>query len=285
MNIGIVLALIATTLLVAALPRIRATTLISPWCWLVTAIWAIAIAHLIPNEGLSATDRHWYEAIQYSAHSLIFCPFMSLLGARRPQNRMWEMVVITLWFILVLPALEAVIVRPGQNYDTQGIRAWFMMILIFVSSMNLILGRFWICGILIGCAQFALVNSHLPSWLQIQSTAMVPWGLGFAIAALIAMFALRKPDRSKMRVENQVWLDYRDMFGGMWALRIRERINVTAKMNDWDLRLEWHGFTAADGTPLPDTLPADTQRILHLNFWNLMRKFVNQSWIDQRLES
>lgn len=249
------------------------------------AIWAIAVVHLIPIEGLSATDRHWHEAIQYSAHSLIFCPFMSLLGARRPQNRMWEMVVITLWFILVLPALEAVIVRPGQNYDTQGIRAWFMMILIFVSSMNIILGRFWICGFLIGCAQFALVNAHLPSWLQIQSTAMVPWGLGFAIAALIAMFALRKPDRSKMRVENQVWLDYRDMFGGMWALRIRERINATAKMNDWDLRLEWDGFTAADGTPLPDTLPADTQRILHLNFWNLMRKFVSQSWIDQRLKS
>ena len=285
MNIGIILALIATTLLVAALPRVRGTTLLSPWCWLVTAIWAIAVVHLTPTEGLSATDRHWHEAIQYSAHSLIFCPFMSLLGARRPQNRMWEMVVITLWFILVLPALEAVIVRPGQNYDTQGIRAWFMMILIFVSSMNIILGRFWICGILIGCAQFALINTHLPSWLQIQSTAMVPWGLGFAIAALIAMFTLRKPDRSKMRVENQVWLDYRDMFGGMWALRIRERINVTAKINDWDLRLEWDGFTAADGTPLPDILPAETQRTLHLNFWNLMRKFVNQSWIDQRLKS
>ena len=88
-----------------------------------------------------------------------------------------------------------------------------------------------------------------------------------------------------MRVEDQVWLDYRDMFGGMWALRIRERINATAKMNNWDLRLAWDGFTAADGTPLPDTLPADTQHILHLNFWNLMRKFVNQSWIDQRLKS
>ena len=285
MNIGIILALIATALLVAALPRVRGTTLLSPWCWLVTAIWAIAVVHLIPDEGLSATGRHWHEAIQYSAHSLIFCPFMSLLGARRPQNRMWEMVVITLWFILVLPALEVVIVRPGQNYDTQGIRAWFMMILIFVSSMNIILGRFWICGILIGCAQFALVNAHLPSWLQFQSTAMVPWGLGFAIAALIAMFALPKPDRSKMRVEDQVWLDYRDMFGGMWALRIRERINVTAKINDWDLRLEWDGFTAADGTLLPDILPIETQRTLHLNFWNLMRKFVNQSWIDQRLKS
>jgi hypothetical protein len=81
-----------------------------------------------------------------------------------------------------------------------------------------------------------------------------------------------------------VWLDYRDMFGGMWALRIRERINVTAKMNDWDLRLAWDGFTAADGTPLPATLPAETQRSLHLNFWNLMRKFVNQSWIDRRLK-
>ena len=136
-----------------------------------------------------------------------------------------------------------------------------------------------------GCAQFALVNPHLPDWLQFQSMTLVPWGLGFAIAALIAMFALRKPDRSELRVEDQVWLDYRDMFGGMWALRIRERINGTAKMNDWDLRLEWDGFTAADGEPLPDTLPADTQRILHLNFWNLMRKFVNQSWIDQRLKS
>ena len=285
MNIGLILAWIATALLIAALPRIRRTTLLSPWCWLIAAIWAMVLSHSVEPIEIHATDRHWYQALQYSAHALIFCPFMSLLGARRPQNKMWELVVLTLWIILVLPALEAIFIRPGQIYDTQGIRASFMLILILVSSMNIVLGRFWICGVLLACAQLALVNQHLPDWCHLSLSNLPVWGMGFAIAALSLVLIMPRPDRSGLTREDRVWLDFRDMFGGMWALRIRDRINVLAKNHDWDLRLEWHGFCRRNGDALPEELPEGVQEILHLNFWNLMRKFISQPWLDARLNN
>ncbi len=296
MDLGLLLAVAATVLLLVALRSIKSTTLFAPWCWLLVTIWSITLAHtLLPETVIEAEEaanatgithskhQHWIEAIQFAAHALVFCPFMSLLGARRPQNRMWEFIVFSLWLVLVLPALETVLLHPGQLADTQGIRAWFMLTLIGVSALNIVLSRFWISGILVGVAQFLLVNPHLPSWTQLDYSWTMEAGLSCAVASLLVAFLLPKPDRTALREEDRVWLDYRDLFGGMWALRIKERINASATLYDWDLRLTWSGFVSADGSPLPEKLPEKTEQILHQHFYNLMRKFVTPQWIDQRL--
>jgi len=292
-DLGLLLAAIATVLLGIAVINIKSTTLFAPWCWLVVTIWGIALAHTLNNEILgssgsgdaftSSRQKYWIEAIQFGAHALVFCPFMSLLGAQRPQNKVWEFIVFSLWLILILPALETVLLSPGQLADTQGIRAWFMLVLIAVSAINVILSRFWISGILIGISQFLLVNPHLPNWSHLHYSHNMEAGLSLAIASFLVAFLQPKPDRSGIREEDLVWLDYRDMFGGMWALRIKERINQSATMYDWDLRLTWTGFVTADGSKLPEELPARTQEILHQHFYNLMRKFVPRDWINTRL--
>ena len=301
MDIGLVLAFAATILLIFAIRKIRYTTLIAPWCWLLVTIWSIALAHTLghdisdsandlPGESVgnpsSNTHRHyWVEAIQFAAHALVFCPFMSLLGARRPQNKMWEFIVFSLWLILVLPALETVLLSPGQLADTEGIRAWFMLTLIGVSALNIILSRFWISGILIGISQFMLVNPNLPSWTHLSYSHAMEAGLSLAIASFLVAFIQPRPNRSNIREEDRVWLDYRDLYGGMWALRIKERINQSADLYDWDLRLTWTGFVTADGSDLPDVLPEKTEKVLHQHFYNLMRKFVTRQWINDRLQN
>tara|TARA_Y100001960_G_C14781417_1_gene887059 strand:+ start:8324 stop:9205 length:882 start_codon:yes stop_codon:yes gene_type:complete len=282
-DLGIILAGIATMLLGVAFGKIKTTTLLAPWCWLLATIWSIAVSHAMMPASDAAGDQHWIDALQFSAHAMVFCPFMSLLGARRPQNKMWEFIVFSLWLVLILPALETVLLNPGQLADTQGLRAWFMLILIAVSALNVILSRFWISGIFIGVSQYLLVNPNLPHWARLDYSHTVELGLGFAIASFLIVFILPKPDRAHLREEDRVWLDYRDMFGGMWALRIKERINSSATMYRWDLRLTWDGFVTADGSALPDELPEKTQKVLHNHFYSLMRKFVPRVWIDKRL--
>lgn len=300
MDLGLLLAVAATILLGMALRNIRATTLFAPWCWLLVTLWSIALTHTLGGDSQQITDRHsglsperllesarqqyWIEAIQFAAHALVFCPFMSLLGARRPQNKMWEFIVFSLWLILILPAFETMLLHPGQLPDTQGIRAWFMLILIGVSALNIVLSRFWISGILIGASQFLLVNPNLPNWTHLNYSHAMEAGLSLAIVSFLIAFIQPKPDRSRIREEDRVWLDYRDMFGGMWALRIKERINQSAVMYDWDLRLTWAGFVTADGLELPEELPEGTQQVLHQHFYNLMRKFVARDWINIRLK-
>ncbi len=287
MDLGIILACCASGLLLGAFKRIRSTTLLAPWCWLITTIWSIALAHTLEPSSDSPRDQHWIEALQFSAHAFVFCPFMSLLGARRPQNKMWEFIVFSLWLVLILPALETVLLSPGRQADTQGIRAWFMLILIFVSALNVILSRFWISGILVGLAQYLLVNPNLPEWAHLNERfagQAMEAGLAMAILAFLVAFLIPKPNRKSLRDEDRVWLDYRDMFGGMWALRIKERINTSATMYDWDLRLTWRGFVTADGSQLPDQLPAKIEKILHNHFYSLMRKFVPREWITTRLQ-
>ncbi|MEC9097201.1 MAG: hypothetical protein VX776_11240 [Planctomycetota bacterium] len=293
MDLGLFLAAVATILLGIALPKIKSTTLFAPWCWLILTIWSIALAHTLDTDVANSVNsgdslpnsrpRYWVEAIQFAAHALVFCPFMSLLGARRPQNKMWEFIVFSLWLVLILPALETVLLSPGQLADTQGIRAWFMLILIGVSAMNVILSRFWVSGLLIGVAQFLLVNPSLPSWSHLHFSHGMEVGLSVAIASFLVAFLQPKPNRTGIREEDVVWLDYRDMFGGMWALRIKERINQSATMYGWDLRLTWTGFVTADGAELPGKLPEKTQQVLHQHFYNLMRKFVSRDWINRRL--
>jgi len=300
-DIGLVLAFAASVLLIFAMRNIKSTTLIAPWCWLVVTIWSIALAHTLGHDNSdsainlhrdsagnpfsSPRQQYWIEAIQFGAHALVFCPFMSLLGARRPQNKMWEFIVFSLWIILVLPALETVLLSPGQLADTQGIRAWFMLTLIGVSALNIILSRFWISGILIGISQFMLVNPNLPSWTHLSYSYAMEAGLSLAIVSFLVAFLQPRPDRSNIREEDRVWLDYRDMYGGMWALRIKERINQSAALYGWDLRLTWTGFVAADGSELPRELPDKTEKVLHQHFYNLMRKFVPLQWIKDRLQN
>ena len=72
---------------------------------------------------------------------------------------------------------------------------------------------------------------------------------------------------------DRLWLDFRDLVGTLWALRVAERINTASAQCGWSARLGWHGWTL-DGPP-----PAAMERSLRM----LLRRFVSPQWIDQRL--
>ncbi len=44
---------------------------------------------------------------------------------------------------------------------------------------------------------------------------------------------------------DRVWTDFRDLFGTVWSLRVMERVNETARLQQWNWELTWSGFTPA----------------------------------------
>ncbi|MGA1618102.1 MAG: hypothetical protein ACO37F_06265, partial [Pirellulales bacterium] len=49
--------------------------------------------------------------------ALLVCPIVSLLGAKRPQHGVWQLIVATLAVVLALPAASAALIRPGSFPD------------------------------------------------------------------------------------------------------------------------------------------------------------------------
>ena len=225
--------------------------------------------------------------VNYCASVLVFCPVMSTLGARRPQNRAWEFITASLWIILALPALEVLFARQGESFDVRGLRSWFFVVLIFISVSNIALSRFWISGILFGVVQTLLVSEFLPTWIQFSMESSATVALVVAAIAIGLACFLPVTDRTDRSGIDRIWLRYRDTFGGLWAVRTCESINAYARMQDWEIRLTWDAFVSVDGQPWADhELSSDSELVekIHLLLKNQLRRFVDDAWIETCLK-
>ncbi|MCC6493417.1 MAG: hypothetical protein IT424_10380 [Pirellulales bacterium] len=76
---------------------------------------------------------------------------------------------------------------------------------------------------------------------------------------------------------NQRWRSFRDAWGAFWGLRIMQRINQTAELSSWPVRLHWgNGFeppsSSNDSRPAPEI---DAAVVAHIEqtFDSLLRRF------------
>lgn len=225
--------------------------------------------------------------VRFAAATVIFCPTVALLGAKRPQDRAWQLIVLSFWVILALPAAQAWLVRAGQPLMVHPIWSWFLVVLVLVGATNYLPTRYAAAAILAAGGQAILVWPELPwgslpshnaadDWLPIVGLALLAAG---AVAANIVK-ALRAP--AKQEPLDRLWRDFRDQYGVVWGLRVAERINATATQNKWSARLTWHGLTQADGTP-SESIPETEIENLKQTLLPLLRRFVSAEWIDRRL--
>ena len=275
---NLLIALLVTILLVTQRARVKGTTLVASWIWTAVSIWSIAMVQFFESS----------PEVNYCARVLVFCPVMSTLGARRPQNRAWEFITASLWIILALPALEVLFARQGESFDVRGLRSWFFVVLIFISVSNIALSRFWISGILFGVVQTLLVSEFLPTWIQFSMESSATVALVVAAIAIGLACFLPVTDRTGRSGIDRIWLRYRDTFGGLWAVRTCESINAYARMQDWEIRLTWDAFVSVDGQPWADhELSSDSELVekIHLLLKNQLRRFVDDAWIETCLKS
>jgi hypothetical protein len=246
--------------------QLSGTTLRAACYWSLAALAALLLA-------TTTSSVH----LRYVATVATFCPLVSILGAKRPQDRAWQFIVAALWLVLALPGLQQLLSRGGVNLDLHAAWQWFLAILILLGLFNGLPTRLWPSSLLTALAQTLMLLNQLPLPLEPSAANIAQaWQAGVLIWwASAALWGFDQPRRRDLAGWDRVWLDFRDLVGAIWAIRVAERINAAARLCGWKSHLKWGGFVPIDQSTLEPAL----QR----SFRMVLRRFVSPDWIDRRL--
>jgi hypothetical protein len=255
------------------------TTLVPGGWWSVAAVAAIAgVEFLHAALGLG---NSWLGPLRFCAAVLSFCPFVFVLGAKRPQHLAWNFVVLSLWGIVSLSALIALATQRSDRFVLGDARAWLLWALILMGLINYLPTRNRLAALLVALGQVALFATHLPLLRGVELLAKLPAAPAFALFLFaVAIAIVGRPTHNKNQMLapfDRLWLDFRDAFGLLWGLRLQERVNSAATAAKWDVELHWHGFPAAG-------IPEAHREALRQAMTGLLRRFVSHEWIAARLE-
>ena len=256
------------------------TTLVAPWCWTVIALLGLCASELF-IELLGREQNNWRDAMRLAVACLSICPAIALLGARRPHDGAWQFIVLTFWFVAAMPAGES-LVKPDQPISISAARSWFFLGVLLLTFVNHLGSTRWSMMCCWAAAQVALFFPYLPfgdATIPDSWRSMAPILMAVAIWLDFRQFQGSRTDSGWQRV----WLDYRDYFGALWMLRNSERLNAVAVMYAWEVRIGWNGFVSTADDHLAVDLPESIVDAFSTASRNLLRRFVSESWIADRL--
>lgn len=269
--------LVGLLILFARRRALGGTTLFAPWVWSVVALVSVAGAEIVVGLDVSL-PLNWRMGLRYAAAMATFAPIMALLGAKRPQNRGWQFIVLSLWAILALPSFEWLLF--GEIKELHPARLWFLLILVGVGALNGVATRRWLSSACYAAGQGALMAPFISTTVASLPGAAAPL-LGLTlIAASYALPMRARGAQANASWLNRVWLDFRDAYGLVWSLRVAERMNTSAAMYEWPVQLGWQGFHNREPGSGPVVVPEAVEESLR----TLLRRFVSAEWIDARID-
>lgn len=252
------LMLAGVLLALRACYQFRDNVLLGPLIWVAVSFFVVWLGEfLLALWAGSGTDE---TPIRLAAAAVIFCPGMSVLGSKRPQHGGWHFVVLTMWIIIALPAMEMLISTRGESMRVGNLRSWFMLGAILLNTANYLPTRFWGSCAMVSMAQLLLLAPQLPSWFQIplwwgllgeppEQATMVLLAMGLMVsAAAWASWQGGGPSASWDRR----WLRFRDRFGAFWAVRVLQRVNQLTIERKWGIMLTWWGFRHVESSSATD---------------------------------
>jgi hypothetical protein len=265
-----------------ALHRVRGTTLAAPTMWAVAAASCLAIVEAAlgwrgeTGDGAAASAS----LARYAAAVGSCCPLIAVLGAKRPQDRGWQWVVLSLWAVLLVPAGQAWAARTGAPLELSG--PWRVLLgsLIGLGLLNYLPTRFGVAALIFAAGQLALFANYLfveplESLRHARITALVLMLLAVVVAyAMRRRFATQGLEKaSPLSGTSERWLRFRDGWGAFWGLRILQRVNEAAELSRWHVRLEWGGFVSAGAAA--EFPQVDEPRMAHIRqtMDTLLRRF------------
>jgi hypothetical protein len=197
-------------------------------------------------------DAGVHDAIRYPALCLTACAGVAVLGARWPGAAAWNFVVLGLLAVLLLPLAESLLL--GGEQHRGGVRALFLAIVLAVGVLNYLPTRRALAALLVGAGCALNLGRLCGTWTELNTVS--DWPLALAPWAAFDLFG-RTAESSEV---DRLWLDFRDRFGAIWALRLSEQFNHAAANAGWPVVLSWHGLQPATrhGLPDPSLQPAVT---------------------------
>ncbi len=302
------LRLVASVAILSSVPAVlaaritlRRTTLLGAWVWAAFAltVWALTFSasELLGWLSEGAADQAWL-----ASAVLLVCPFVAVLGARRPGSRVWDVFIVTpLAVVLDLPAVTAWNrdFSPAPLHLEVPMLAGYGLVLL-MGAGNYLGTRFAIpaffaaaAGLLVPVSMSTLHG--LPQGLPTRVTAT----LLLSIAIWAAFLRMRKSPRGSAGLKPSpipmgegmvravsafdiLWKEFRDLYGIVWARRVLDRVNLAAAEQKWPVRLQLPGFVPTDPTRPPSLTDDQLRQIEHTLRW-LLRRFADPEWIDERL--
>lgn len=220
--------------------RLRGSTLVGPWAWIVAACGLLILREIA---AVMTWDPSWQRLIHFTAVGAAVCPVVALFGAKRPQAWAWQFIVLSLVGILILPAIE-VHLRGTLEPDIQGLRAAFMWLLPLCGLANYVATRFAIVATIATVGQCLLVwtvthhltDQHVDRWLFLAAlwSCLAACLLGWLVAAVP-----RSSVRNQETPLQRQWFSFRNAYGAVWALRVAQRVNRMAQERGLRGALDW----------------------------------------------
>jgi len=283
--------LIATIALIGTFPclwsmrrKLRFTTLLTSWNWLCLGVllWAIAWAATCQFSLVSAGrgDLLWY-----LVSVVMLCPWISVLGARRPGNAAWTwFVTIPLVAVLSWPALVAFINSPERARLQLEEPVLLGFLLAWIMGIGNYLGtRFSFSVLGIGIAVL-LVVVPLSVFGSIDPERARIWATLLLCLSIVRLVRRGRIFNSETPGLNRLWFDFRDYFGIVWGKRILDRFNDSTTKGQSPLRLEMDGFQSTEKISDNPSAETDNARLeAEKTMRWLLRRFVDPEWIDARL--
>jgi len=256
----------------------RRTTLFEVWIWLGVAIACAATLEwpTVPTHGVPSPWR-WCVATAASS------PFVALLGAKRPQHRAWQFVVLTLWIVLSLPAWEGMVYGAGR-LAIDPLRTSVCYVLLGLSGLNWLGTRFWWAALCGASGQFCLYAPFLvpTGWgggfwaVESVPIPLALWALGL-VSTCVEVRRMRRLQANVLSSPfghyTRVWRNWRDCYGVIWAFRLMERMHTAGESSRWPTELVWSGFIPRAGFEGSDDGGWETA------LRGLLRRFVDESFL------
>lgn len=258
---------------------LQGLTLMAPWAWAVASAVLLG-ASALPSWGSHAVRTPW----EYMAAISTFCPLMALLGAKRPQHTAWQWVVCSLWVILCLPAFEWWLFHQGHPREMHMARCFFLGVLIVVGVGNMLFTRYAPAAILFGLGQLSLIGPFVADLPNAAAASAPVLGRLLLLAAGLTTLLASRGAAVPTWPLNRVWVDFRDAYGAVWALRQMDRLNATSRQQGWNVVLTWQGFEGPDGESV-NHLSSESQAELLDAFRALLTRFVSPAWLAERLRA
>jgi hypothetical protein len=244
----------------AAWKQARGTALRPALVWAGLAIALGALAQLVSISEPLAAGRPSAGRVTYLAVLMLLAALFSVLNARTPGGKVWAGLMVVLVVVFLIPWLEQQTrLRRADGLSQLHLDApWtlFYGVLAAVALTNYLPTRF---GLAAACLGPAFILEYLglthEEWPAERRAAIWCWVIWFfACSAWVACWNAARAPAARSPSE-RLWFWFRDHWGAVWALRVRERFNRSADLARWPVRLSWFGFESADPhatDPVPD---------------------------------
>ena len=283
--VAAILFAVSAAILMLQRRRISSTTLLRPWLWAEISLgFASAVEWLVyfnasGTPGTNEDFPSWVVASRFVSATGFLLPIVSLLGAKRPQDRAWHLIVLSLWVILVLPAAETYLLRQGSTIQIHDARGWFLWILILTGLVSYLPTRHRLATVFFAGGQILLLGDYLP----FLRSFFAPRNSFCALAAFLVLLGVGaatylryRPFKSQLSQLNDDWCTFCDAYGFLWGMRVAERANATP--GGCNSRLAWRRVEVSDDE---DAIESEKAQVaLSRTVRSHLMRFVSEDWLS-----